>query len=149
MLKLDVTTPSPHFSLFFSIFFVEQGKSALFSLGFLPVSYPKLSNANWKAVLYRFSVSSFYKAVSWRRPSTNPPKVFQPFGWRSKSLPARPAYKGFTQVPFLYPKPLQSSSIYKHFPIFREMEPDNVLVLSAAHLHKQSLLNWTSRASPG
>ncbi len=104
------------------------------------------------------NVLNFYRFSCFKHPSTVPVppwrrsrhnfESFLAFRLAVKAYLPGPLMLGSTQVPFLYPKPLKPPHL-EHFSTFREVEPDNVLVLFlAVHLHKQFLFKLTSRASP-
>ncbi len=66
----------------------------------------KALKQNWKKLIFIGFLfrAPFYKRFPLATVTGRPTKVFQPFGWRSKAYLPGPAHKGFTQVPFLYPK---------------------------------------------
>ncbi len=112
---------------FFFIFLENKQQSALFSLvfpGIIPLK--PLKTQNWKANFYRvflpgqLSTKRVPLATAW---GINSPKVFQPFGWRSK-LTCQARLCGFTTgVPFLWSKATTKAPLFRNiFQFFREME---------------------------
>ncbi len=134
---MDVTTPITPFFSFLHFLCREQGKSALFSLvSFLSWYHTPLSSLAVKrsklmpligVFLFRYNPSTSAVVPPGDGLADQPRKSFScAFLAGGQSSVPRPAYKGFT-VPFSVSKATTKPPPFvKHFPIFREMEPDNV-----------------------